>query len=83
MDGIVRNGVDGGYVMDVVNHLRARQVGSSVHYHRRSSPVAPIEWAIVEELGVIDAEVVHSTPAAGSAEVWFVPSSPSKRFGQC
>jgi cation diffusion facilitator family transporter len=79
VDDIVRGGVDGADIVDV-NRIRARQVGSSAivdvsittNARLSSSATRGIEerlrWAIMGEPGVLDAEV-HSTPAAGSAEV--------------
>lgn len=79
VDAIIRKGVDGADVEEV-NRIRARQVGSSsivdvsitTSARLSSSANRAIEerlrWAIMEEPGVLDAEV-HSSPAAGSAEV--------------
>jgi len=79
VDDIIRNGVDGGDVVEV-NRIRARQVGSnsivdvSITTHEKLSSTATraieerLRWAIMEEPGVIDVDV-HSTPAAGSGEV--------------
>ena len=79
VDSIIREGVDGADVLDV-KRIRARQVGSSsivdvsITTRERLSSTANraieerLRWAIMDEPGVLDAEV-HSTPAAGSAEV--------------
>lgn len=79
VDSIIREGVDGADVLDV-KRIRARQVGSSsivdvsITTRGRLSSTANraieerLRWAIMDEAGVLDAEV-HSTPAAGSAEV--------------